>query len=189
MGMIPVVIRFELDGDALAGMLALRVWELTKYEAAQSEDRPLVPKARALAVVRSQLRLRGYEQRYLWTGCYEDAEVLARLRWAARMMAEHWPDMKHRLAAEIDALTNGKGSDRMKTMTIMMGGHVFRWNGGTFVPVWTAGRADEHVPDDMIQLPLSLNRSKAGREDIQRLAADYLKTVEDAGVDNPRQTA
>jgi hypothetical protein len=62
----------------------------------------------------------------------------------------------------------------MKTMTIIKNGWVFRWSGGSFMPVWRSERADEHVPDDMIELPESINKSKATREDIEAIARRYL---------------
>jgi hypothetical protein len=65
----------------------------------------------------------------------------------------------------------------MKTMTIVVGGEVFRWAGGSFVAVWASDRADEHVPDDMIKLPGSLNKSRTGREDIARLAATWSRSA------------
>lgn len=65
----------------------------------------------------------------------------------------------------------------MKTMTIAEGGWVFRWSGGSFMPVWSADRVDEHVPDDMIELPESINKSRATREDMETLARRWLATV------------
>lgn len=65
-------------------------------------------------------------------------------------------------------------------MTIIEGDYLFRWAGGTFIAVWSAQRADEHVPDDMISLPDSLNRAKVGREDIERLALSYVDRAEAA---------
>lgn len=62
----------------------------------------------------------------------------------------------------------------MQTMTIVRKGHVFRWAGGSFVPVWKEARADEHVPDDMIELPDSLTKARATREDIERIADEWL---------------
>lgn len=62
----------------------------------------------------------------------------------------------------------------MKTMTLVVGTHVFRWAGGAFVAVWRSERMDEHVPDDMIGLPDSLNRSRVTHEDIQCIARDYV---------------
>lgn len=59
-------------------------------------------------------------------------------------------------------------------MTIVKPGWVFKWAGGSFVPGWKADRADEHVPDDMIEVPESLNKSRATREDIESLVDRYL---------------
>lgn len=58
-------------------------------------------------------------------------------------------------------------------MMIVCEGHVFRWRGGTFIAVWRSERADMQIPDDMIELPASLNRSKATRDDIERIARNY----------------
>ncbi len=62
----------------------------------------------------------------------------------------------------------------MKTISIILGSHIFRWAGGSFVAVWQADRADEHVPDDMIAVPEQLVKSRATREDIAALAQSYL---------------
>ncbi len=62
-------------------------------------------------------------------------------------------------------------------MTIIRGGYVFRWAGGSFVAAWATQRANELVPDDMVHLPGSLNRSRAERADIERLADDYLTNM------------
>lgn len=61
----------------------------------------------------------------------------------------------------------------MSTMTIFNDGYIFRWAGGSFISVWQQSRADERVPDDMIELPASLNRSKATRTDIECIVSEY----------------
>lgn len=61
----------------------------------------------------------------------------------------------------------------MKTMTVIHAGKVFRWRGGSFISVWDQARCDEHVPDDMIDLPDSVNRAHATRDDIERIAQRY----------------
>lgn len=61
----------------------------------------------------------------------------------------------------------------MKTMTIVRREQVFRWAGGSFITVHAAVRADEHVPDDMIEIPESLNKSKATRKDIESIVSRY----------------
>jgi hypothetical protein len=58
-------------------------------------------------------------------------------------------------------------------MTIVHDGYVYRWAAGSFIAAWRADRADEHVPDDMIELPQSLNRSRATRYDISRIVAAH----------------
>jgi hypothetical protein len=52
---------------------------------------------------------------------------------------------------------------------ISLEGWVFRWAGDSFIAAWKADRADEHVPDDMIQVPFSVNRSQATRQDIRQV--------------------
>lgn len=64
----------------------------------------------------------------------------------------------------------------MKTMSIVVGDHVARWAGGSFIALWKAERMDEHVPDDMIGLPESLNKTHATREDIERITTEYLES-------------
>ena len=63
----------------------------------------------------------------------------------------------------------------MKTMTVIAGEYVFRWAGGPFIAVWKTDRENEPVPDDMIQLPDFMNRSKATRDDIAFLAEMWLR--------------
>lgn len=55
-------------------------------------------------------------------------------------------------------------------MTFAENGWMFRWSGGSFMPVWKTERVDEYVPDDMIELPESLNKSSATRDDLLALA-------------------
>lgn len=62
----------------------------------------------------------------------------------------------------------------MKSMVVVVGDNICRWAGGTFIAVWKQDRADEHVPDDMIQLPESLVVSRATRDDIERIAREHL---------------
>ena len=57
----------------------------------------------------------------------------------------------------------------MPTLTIEADGRVFRWAGGSFIAVWRAERSGEAVPDDMISLPESLNRSKATQDDFRQI--------------------
>ena len=61
----------------------------------------------------------------------------------------------------------------MKTMTLLVAGHIVRWSGGAFIAAWTPERIDEHVPDDMIPLPSSVVRSRATADDITRIANGY----------------
>lgn len=60
----------------------------------------------------------------------------------------------------------------MPTMTINLPGYSCRWAGGSFIAVWRMERVGEHVPDLMISLPDSLNRSRATRDDIERIAKE-----------------
>lgn len=57
----------------------------------------------------------------------------------------------------------------MRTMEIEVGGVVARWAGGTFVAVWRPERRNEHVPDAMVTVPQSVNRTRATAEDIARI--------------------
>lgn len=65
-------------------------------------------------------------------------------------------------------------------MMMIRPGWVFRWSGGSFIAAWADRRADEHVPDDMIQLPDSINRSRATREDIESIIERWLPREESA---------
>lgn len=63
----------------------------------------------------------------------------------------------------------------MSKVTIRKGGKVFRWAGGTFMAVWDEEHHRDHVPDDVIQLPKSLNRSQAGHKEMHAIACEYLE--------------
>ncbi len=62
----------------------------------------------------------------------------------------------------------------MKTMSVVRDGCVFRWRGGSFIAAWAQTRADEQVPDSMIDVPESYNRSKMTRDDVEKVVADWL---------------
>lgn len=62
----------------------------------------------------------------------------------------------------------------MRTTTIQLEGHIFRWRGGSFVAVWEEANRARLVPDYMLDLPASLNRSKATRADIERVAREFV---------------
>jgi hypothetical protein len=63
----------------------------------------------------------------------------------------------------------------MRMLTISIAGHVFRWSGGSFITVQTVSRMYARVPDDMIPLPESINRSKATEEDIRSICQRYIE--------------
>lgn len=50
---------------------------------------------------------------------------------------------------------------------------MFRWRGGAFVAVWKVENIAMLVPDDMITVPESINRARAGMSDLIRMAEDY----------------
>ncbi len=46
-------------------------------------------------------------------------------------------------------------------ITVVHDGWVYRWSpAATFVAAWTTARVDEHVPDDMVEIPDWVNRSQ-----------------------------
>lgn len=49
----------------------------------------------------------------------------------------------------------------MRTITLRKNGYTFRWRGGSFIAAWEDANAKSYVPDDMIPLPRSVNRSAA----------------------------
>lgn len=64
----------------------------------------------------------------------------------------------------------------MKTAEYRSGGFVFRWAGGSFIPVWTdTGREPDGVPTDMIELPAWLNRAEMNREVFEMISEMWLK--------------
>lgn len=67
----------------------------------------------------------------------------------------------------------------MKTITIHVDGQVCRWAGGAFIAIWRADRAEQPVPDAMIELPASLTRQHATRDDIIRVVAAHNTDSED----------
>jgi hypothetical protein len=61
----------------------------------------------------------------------------------------------------------------VKTLRVDRGGYVFRWRGGAFVAVWRQENIARLVPDDMISVPESINRSRAGMSELIRIAESY----------------
>lgn len=64
----------------------------------------------------------------------------------------------------------------MKTISVQLGGWVFRWRGGSFVAVWRVDHVRELVPDDVFEVPASINRTHAGATELWHMAADYVQT-------------
>jgi hypothetical protein len=64
----------------------------------------------------------------------------------------------------------------MRRITIWLGNYRAVWAGGSFICVWFNRHAHDPVPDLMIELPASINRSKATRADIERVLKENLSS-------------
>lgn len=62
----------------------------------------------------------------------------------------------------------------MPTIIVREGGCVFQWAGGSFIAIWDEENAGQHVPDDMLQVPEYLVKSRIGQAEIVGLAKAYV---------------
>lgn len=65
----------------------------------------------------------------------------------------------------------------MRTITVRSNGYVGHWRGGQFVAVWREEKQDQHVPDAMISVPESLNRTHATHDDIERVLREGMELL------------